>query len=166
MPQYLISLTFWRDSILGGLSKPSKVDSTHMASITATQILAPAHCNHVITQWKGTAEATGNPCASSLPHLTNLHLTTDHSKSLCNWRLRNAKEGSCWCSDFSCHLRWDNCCCKGGGGHHHHVTMLSPHHLALCPLPLLRQSLQAARYPPCHGPPGPLPPRHLWKNAI
>jgi len=41
-----------------------------------------------------------------------------------------------------------------------------PPHLALCPLPLLRQSLQAARYPPCHGPPGPLPPRHLWKNAI
>jgi len=46
------------------------------------------------------------------------------------------------------------------------MTMLSPNHLALCPLPLLRQSLQTAQYPPCHGPPGPLPPRHLWKNAI
>jgi len=53
-----------------------------------------------------------------------------------------------------------------GGGLPLHVTMLSPPHLALCPFPLLRQSLQAARYPPCHGPPGPLPPRHLRKNAI
>ncbi len=151
MPQYRISLIFWRDSILGGLSKPSKVNSTHIASITATQIQATAHRNHVIAQWKGTTEATGNPCASSLPHLTNPHLTKDpyyhviarwkgmgedtgHPctsalphltnphltkdplKSLCNCILSIAKEGSCWCSDFSCHFRWDNCCCKGWWG--------------------------------------------------
>ncbi len=73
--------------------------------------LQPCHCQCQ----EGTAEATRYPCASA-QHLTNLHLTMDPSKSLCNWCLRNAKEGSCWCSDFSCHLRWDNYCCKGGWG--------------------------------------------------
>jgi hypothetical protein len=55
---------------------------------------------------------------------------------------------------------------QGGVGLLLNMTMLSPHHLTVCPLPLLRQSLQTAQYPPCHGPPGPLPPRHLRKNTI